>query len=90
MSVSYRAASLDNVLLKFIPVFLYEGCGRHSRGIAKRTDRITHNVAADVENDIHVAFVAVSMFDTMEDFLHPVATLSARAALATRFMSIKT
>ena len=90
VSVSYRAASIDNVLLKFIPIFFYKGCGRHGGGIAKWTDRITHDVAADVENEIHVAFIALAVLDAPEDFFHPVATLAARAALAARFMSIET
>ena len=90
ISVSYRAASLDNVLLKFIPIFFYEGCGRHGGGIAKWTDRIAHNVAADIENEVHVALVTVTMLDAVKNFFHPVTTFPARAALAARFMGIET
>src|SRR5688572_17492638 len=38
LNICYRAASVDNVLLKFVPIFFYEGRRRHRRGIAKRTD----------------------------------------------------
>jgi hypothetical protein len=89
-SCPYRAASVDNVLRKFIPIFFYEGRGRHGRGIAKRTDGITHNVAADVENQIHIVFVALAMLDAVKNFFHPVAALAAGTALPAGFMSIKT
>ena len=75
---------------EFVPIFFYERCGRHGGGIAKGTDRITHDIAADVENEIHIAFIALPVLDAPEDLFHPVTTFAARAALAARFVSIET
>src|SRR5512143_2019340 len=48
----YCAALLDDMRFEFIPEFLCERRRRHGRGIAEGTNRVTHNVAADIQNKI--------------------------------------
>src|SRR6266576_1601756 len=81
-STGHRAAFLCDMRLKFVAEFFYKRCRRHGRGIAEWTNRIAHDVAADVENQIEIGFFALAMFDAVKNLFHPVAALTARAALA--------
>ena len=75
---------------KFVAEFL-DKCRRgHCRGIAERTNRIAHDVAADVENQIEIGFFALAMFDAVKNLFHPMAAFAAGTALATRFVGKKT
>src|ERR671918_1138322 len=86
---SHGAALLRYVLLKLFPVLFYERRRRHGRGISKGTNRVAHDVAADVENQIEITASARARLDPVENFFHPVTALAAGAALAAGFMSEK-
>ena len=52
---SYCAALLRDMLLELFAILFDKRRRRHRRGVAKGTDRIAHDVAADVENQIQIA-----------------------------------
>ena len=62
---------------------------RHRRRVAKRTDRIAHDVAADVENQIEIVLVAFAMLDAVKNLFHPVTAFAAWTALTAGFMGEK-
>src|SRR5206468_2945315 len=86
----YRAALFRNMRFKLVAVFLDKRCRRHSCRIAERTNRIPHDVAADVENQIEIALLARAVLDAVKNLFHPVTAFAARAALAAGFVSEKT
>ena len=84
--LSERTAPVGDMRFELLSVFPNERACRHGRGVAKRADRITHDVAADVKNQIQVAGLAVAMLETVKNLFHPVTAFAARAALAAGFM----
>ncbi len=46
----HRAAFLLDMRFKLFPEFPNERRRRHRRGIAERTNRVSHDVAADIQN----------------------------------------
>ena len=52
---------------KLVAVFLDKRCRRHSCRIAERTNRIPHDVTADVENQIEIALLARSVLDAFNE-----------------------
>src|SRR5919197_1585793 len=87
--ISHRAALLRDVLLKLCAIFLYKGRRGHRRRVAKGADRIAHDVAADVKNEIEIACFALAVFNAMTNFFHPVTALATRATLAARLVREK-
>src|SRR4030095_15440126 len=79
---SHRAALFRNVRFKLVAVFLDKRRRRHGRRIAERTNRIPHDIATDVENQIEIALLARAVLDAAKNLFHPVTAFAARAALA--------
>src|SRR5215470_5692490 len=78
---SYRTPLLHDVRLKLFTI-LFNKCRRgHRRGVAKGTNGVAHNVAADVENQIEIVLVSFTLLNAVKDLFHPVASFAARAAL---------
>src|SRR5919109_1596996 len=86
---SCSAFLFRNMRVKLVSVLL-DKCRRgHRRCIAERANRIAHDVAADVENQIEIVSFSVATFDPVKNLFHPVTAFAAGTALAARFMSEK-
>src|SRR4030095_8468298 len=81
-SVSYRASFLRDMGFELVAIFFDERPRRHRRGIAERADRVAHDVAANVEDQIEIFLLAFAMLDAVKNFFHPVAAFPAWTALA--------
>src|SRR4030095_8399294 len=69
---SYRAALLRDVLLKLFAILFYKCRRRHCRGVAKWTNRVAHNVAANIENQFQISLASFALLDPAENLFHPV------------------
>src|ERR1051325_9610259 len=88
--ICQRTSLLRDVRVELIAEF-FDKCRRgHCRRVPEGADRISHNVAADVENQIQIRRFPLTVFDAVKNFFHPVTTLATRTALAARLMSVKT
>src|SRR5215471_881809 len=77
----YRAPLLHDVRLKLFAILFNKCRRRHRRGVAKGTNGVAHNVAADVENQIEIVLLSLTLLNAVKDLFHPVASFAARAAL---------
>src|SRR6188508_2597226 len=85
----HRASPRRDMCVEFITEFFDKRRRWHCRRITKGADGISHNVAADVENQIQIRRVPFTMFNAVKNFFHPVATFAAWTALAARLMGVK-
>src|SRR5262249_19073515 len=80
-SANHRAPLLRYMSFKLLTIF-FNKCRRgHRRGVAKWTNCVTHNVAADVENQIEIVLVSLTLLNAVKDLFHPVTPFATRAAL---------
>src|SRR5262245_49414131 len=86
---SQRASLLRDVRFKLFTILFNKSRRGHSRRVAKGTNRVAHNVAADVENQIEIVLVSVTLLNAVKDLFHPVTPFAARAALTTGLVGEK-
>src|SRR5438552_14256456 len=86
---SYNAPFLRDVFFELVAVFFNECRRGHRRRVTKRTDRVAHDVTADVENQLEVSSFPFTVLNAVKNLFHPVAPLAARSALAARFVSVE-
>src|ERR1043166_8153366 len=89
-SILYCAFLLCDVRFKLIAKFFNECRRGHGCRIAEETDRVAHDIAAYVEDQIKIARFPFTILDAVKDLFHPMATFAARAALAARFVGEET
>src|SRR5262249_6730667 len=86
---SYRAPLLRYMSFKLLTI-LFNKCRRgHRRGVAKGANGVAHNVAADVENQIEIVLVPLTLLNAVKDLFHPVTPFAAGTALATGLVGEK-
>src|SRR5215467_1823107 len=78
---SHRASLFLDVRFEFVAIFLNKRCCGHRRRITEWANRIAHDVAADIENEIEIALLALALLDAAKNFFHPVTAFAARSAL---------
>src|ERR1051325_6612118 len=77
-SILNRAFLLCDMRFKLITKFFYKCSRGHGCRIAEGTDRVAHDIAAYVEDQIKIAGFPFTILDAMKNLFHPVATLAAR------------
>src|ERR1043166_3626161 len=75
---------------EFVAKFVYESRRGHCRRIAEGADRVAHDVAADVQNQLEIARFTFAIFNAVKNLFHPVAAFPTWAALAAGLMGIET
>jgi hypothetical protein len=75
--------------LKFFPEMTYRTRYWPGRSVAERADGITLDFFGNINQQIDIMHVAVSMFNPVEYFFHPSGSFTTWTALATRFVMIK-
>src|SRR5215471_15175315 len=78
---SHRAFLFLDVPFEFVPIFVDKRRRGHGCGVPEWANRIAHDVAADIENEIEIALLAFALLDAAKNFFHPVTAFAARSAL---------
>src|SRR5512135_1240015 len=78
--VPVRALLLADVAVELFPELPDERLRGHHRGVGQGTDRPSHHVVAQVENQLDVARPAFPRLDPPDDLLQPPRPFAARRA----------
>jgi len=77
-----EAGLVFNVVLEFAAEMLEEALHRQGRGIAEGADRAPHDIAQHAVQQIQILQLAQTVFDAMDNLVHPGSAFPARCALA--------
>ena len=87
--MSAHAAFLANVILVFIPEE-FDAAGNRAGGkVAQCTERFAADIRADIQQQVEVAHLALTTFDSLYQTGQPVGSFSTWRAFATGFLAVE-
>src|SRR3954470_22587159 len=84
-----RLVGVQHMPFKLVAEMADGGSDRPGSGIAQRADGVAFDLRLDIPQQVDIAHLSFSVFNIVQDLLHPARSLAAGRALSAAFVAVK-